>query len=132
MKISDLGKQLYDLVLENSHNFSPHYNKVENEFLVRFNQFSGIKNDLRIDVAQRDSYNSVLLSAPLADFTSIFPYHKRDFLYTFDPSIRGRKIIGPQTYLKRISEEIPGSAVGSSRKNVCRENSYRGKRNSAV
>jgi len=109
--ISDLGKNLYDLVLENSHDYSPHYNKFEKEFLDRYNQFQGLKNDVRIDIANDNEFSAVKLSLLLSDFTSIFPYDNKRFLYTFNPEIKGRKIIGPKNYLDKVANEIPNSEL---------------------
>lgn len=109
MQVSDIGKSLYDLVRENSHDYSPHYARFEKDFLERYNQFPGLKNDVRIDLSNDNSYDLVKLSLLLSDFTSIFPYDEERFLYTFNPEAKGRKIIGPKSYLDKIACEIPGA-----------------------
>lgn len=109
IEVSNIGRNLYDLVLENSHDYSPHYSKFEKEFLDQFNQFAGVKNDVRINVSENDGYDLVKLSLLLSDFTSVFPYDEENFFYTFDPNIKGRKIIGSENYLDAISNEIPNA-----------------------
>jgi hypothetical protein len=111
MKISDIGKEIYSLVLENSHDFSPHYSKFENEFLKRYNESEELKNEVRVDLSNEGNYDAVKLSLLLSDFTSIFPFHKEKYLYTFDPREKGRKVIGPKSYLDKIKSEIPSGSV---------------------
>jgi hypothetical protein len=111
MRVSDLGKDLHNLVLQNSHDYSPHYNKFEEEFMQRYHQFQGLKNEVRIDMSNKSGYDLVKLSLLLSDFTSIFPYDKKKFLYTFDPQVKERKIIGTKNYLDKIAKEIPNSSL---------------------
>lgn len=110
MTPSQIGKQLHALVLDNSHDFSPHYNLFEREFIEWLTTFNGIKTDVRLDLRSTNQ-DQVKLAAIMSDFTSIFPYHPEKFLYTFDPRRIERKIVGPKKYLDRISNDIPHADI---------------------
>jgi hypothetical protein len=120
MKLSRIGYEINELVKENSHDFSPHYSKFEEEFINWYNTYAGLKNDIRIDLS-KDNSDLVRLSILMSDFTSIFPYHKKNFLYTFSPEFKDRKIIGPHKYLEKISSEIPGSQLYAGYASVTEE-----------
>jgi len=109
MRISEIGKNLFELVKKNSHDFSPYYNLYEKDFLKEFNAMNGIKNDVRINTKDKNDYDSIRISLLTSDFTSVFPYHTSKYLYTFDPEANDRKIIGEHKYLEKIINEIPGA-----------------------
>jgi len=120
MRTAKLGQKLHGLVLKNSHDYSPYYSKIEKEFLDQYNQFQGLKNDVRIDLRNSD-YDLVKISLLLSDFTSIFPYHNKNFLYTFDPKHKERKIIGPKKYLDEIANKIPNGSLFAGYGSVAEE-----------
>src|SRR5258708_10543071 len=121
MTPAEIGRKLHSLVLKNSHDFSPHYNLFEKDFMDWYNKYDGLKTDIRVDLESAESNEMIKLSALLSDFTSVFPYHKDKFLYTFDPKAKGRKIIGPQKYLDNISKEIPNSQLFAGYASVSEE-----------
>lgn len=111
MNPSEIGKQLSKLVKKNSHDFSPHYSSYEKEFMNWYHGFQGSKNNIRYNISSSNGIDQVKLSVLMSDFTSVFPYDKQQFLYTFDPNATERKILGSEEYISKISKELSNRSV---------------------
>lgn len=106
-----IGRKLHELVLQNSHDFSPHFQTKEKEFLDWFHQYDGLKTEIRVKAESKDHYELVKMSVLLSDFTSVYPYHPKHFLYTFHPEKMGHNVTGDPGYLRLLKKQLPKSKL---------------------
>lgn len=106
-KISEIGINIHNLVLKNSHDFSSHYFYYEKDFLDWHKKFTGLKNDVRPILRWEQGFDLVRLSVLLSDFTSIFPYNLGGDLGTSYSLEHEGKIRIPNTDLEELTKEHP-------------------------